>query len=73
MFVLESDLVLPPLLISLARLLVIDAGEWEKARDKGKPPKPNVDALILTIIHDVLEERLKAYPTTLQVRRISFP
>ncbi|KAF5380369.1 hypothetical protein D9615_004738 [Tricholomella constricta] len=66
MFVLESDLELPEPLISLIRLLLLEQGEWETARRKGKPPKPKVDAVILSIVHDVLETRLKAYPTTLQ-------
>ncbi|KAG5646254.1 hypothetical protein DXG03_004081 [Asterophora parasitica] len=65
-FVLESDLELPEPLISLVRLLLLKQSEWETAKGKGKPPKPKVDADSLSIIHDVLQTRLKSYPTTLQ-------
>ncbi|KAG6920153.1 hypothetical protein DXG01_004919 [Tephrocybe rancida] len=65
-FVLEADLGLPALLMSLIRLLVLDQDEWDSAKSKGKPPKPKIDAYILGIVHEVLETRLKAYPTTLQ-------
>ncbi|KAG6831726.1 hypothetical protein H0H87_004277 [Tephrocybe sp. NHM501043] len=71
-FVLEADLELPPLLISLIHLLILDRGEWESAKSKGKPPKPKIDAYILGIVHEVLETRLKAYPTTLQEDESTF-
>lgn len=63
-FVLESDLELPLELISLVRLLLLPLDEWRKTRDKGKPPKPKADLETLNIIHDVLDRRLKGYPTT---------
>ena len=69
-FVIESDLEIPPVLIAFVRLLIIEAGEWEKARDKGKPPKPKVDENILSILQDVFRERLKLYPTDLEVRQV---
>jgi hypothetical protein len=66
-FVLESDLELPPELVSLVRLLLLPLDEWTKAKDKSKPPKPKADAEALEIIHDVLDKRLKGYRTTVKV------
>ena len=66
-FVLESDLELPPELISFVRLLLLPLDEWAKVRDKRKPPKPKVDLEALNIIYDVLDQRLKGYPTTVKV------
>jgi hypothetical protein len=71
-FVLESDLELPPELISLVRLLLLPLDEWTRARDKGKPPKPKADLEALNIIHDVLAQRLKGYPTTVKVHEYVF-
>ncbi|KAG6866402.1 hypothetical protein C0991_004687 [Blastosporella zonata] len=65
-FVVEADLEIPQLFISLLRLLLLDQGEWESAKSKSKPPKPKIDGYLLGIIYEVLETRLKAYPTTLQ-------
>lgn len=65
---LEADLELPELLVSFIRLLLLDEDEWKSVKTKGKPPKPKIDAPVLDIIHELLETRLKAYPTTLQVR-----
>lgn len=67
-FVLEFDLELPLAMISIIRLLLLPAGEWEKARDKGKPPKPKADQEVLVIMADVLVQRMKEYATTLKVR-----
>ena len=66
-FVLEADLELPALLVSFIRLLLLDEEEWKSIKMKSKPPKPKTDAQLLDIIHELLETRLKAYPTTLQV------
>lgn len=41
-----------------------------KARDRGKPPKPIADLEVWNIIHDVLNQHLKKYPTTVEVRRL---
>ncbi|GLB37803.1 putative set domain-containing protein [Lyophyllum shimeji] len=65
-FVLESDLELPEPLLSFVRLLLLNQADWESARAKSKPPKPKIDTDVLGIVLDVLETRLKAYPTTLQ-------
>jgi len=65
-FVLETDLQLPEALISLARLLLSLDGEWEKARDKGKIPKPKIDVQVLSVILQTLRKRLRQYPTTIE-------
>ncbi|KAG6827343.1 hypothetical protein H0H92_012164 [Tricholoma furcatifolium] len=65
-FVLEAGQELPELLISLVRLLLLNQDEWETVKTKSKPPKPKIDAHVLGIVQEVVETRLKAYPTTLQ-------
>ncbi|KAG6891484.1 hypothetical protein C0992_005622 [Termitomyces sp. T32_za158] len=65
-FMLEADLELPALLVSFIRLLLLDKDEWESTKTKGKPPKPKIDAPVLGIVVELLDARLKAYPTTLQ-------
>ncbi|KAI0759853.1 SET domain-containing protein [Trametes elegans] len=65
-FVLQTDCQLPEELISFARLLLLSKEEWEKTAKKSKLPKPKVDKDVLTIAADVLERRLKEYPTTLE-------
>ncbi|KAG6820812.1 hypothetical protein H0H93_011106 [Arthromyces matolae] len=65
-FVLEADTEVPELLISFIRLLLLAADEWESVKQKSKPPKPKIDGQILEIVGEMLEMRLKAYPTTLQ-------
>jgi len=65
-FVLETDLELPESLISLVRLLLSPDGEWGKAKDKGKPPKPKIDGQVLSLILSVLGRRLEEYPTSLE-------
>lgn len=62
---------MPDELISLARLLLQTKAEWEKTKAKGKVPKPAMDATIAAIAIDVLERRLKEYPTSIQVRALS--
>jgi SET domain-containing protein 6 len=49
------------------RLLVSPDSEWEKARDKGKPPKPKIDPQVLSLILPVLRRRLEQYPTSFEV------
>ena len=68
---LETNLELPESLISLLRLLLSPDDEWEKARDKGKPPKPKIDERVLTLILSVLRRRLEEYPTSLEVGYLS--
>ena len=71
-FVLEapptpSALEIPVALLAFARLIRSQA-EWERAKSKGKLPKPKADVDTLRVIQEALGRRLKVYPTTLEVR-----
>ena len=55
-------------MVSLIRLVTVPPTEWEKAREKGKPPKPKADTFVLQVIADALTQRLEKYPTTIEVR-----
>ena len=66
-FVIGTDCELPPEMVSLARLLLQQKADWEKTKSKGKVPKPTMDATIATIVMDVLQRRLKEYPTSIEV------
>lgn len=50
--------------------MLLPKDEWEKTAQKSKLPKPKLDKDVLTIAVDVLEKRLKEYPTTLEVRTV---
>ena len=66
-FVLRTDCELPEELISFARLLLLSEDEWAKTAKKSKLPKPRVDPDVLTMAIDVLNARLKEYPTSIEV------
>ena len=66
-FVLRTDCELPEELISFARLLLLSEDEWAKTAKKSKLPKPKVDSDVLTMAIDVLNARLKEYPTSIEV------
>ena len=66
-FVLEHSSPLTDEVISFTKLLFLPTAEWEKARDKGKPPKPKLDVVCSTTLQDVIERRMKSYPTSLEV------
>ena len=70
MFVIGTDCEVPPELVSLARLLLQPKAEWEKTKAKGKLPKPAMDATVGAIAIDVLQKRLKEYPTSIEVSPI---
>ncbi|KAI0645857.1 SET domain-containing protein [Trametes meyenii] len=63
-FVLHTDCELPEELVSFVRLLLLPKDEWEKTAKKSKLPKPKVDKEVLAVSSNVLENRLKEYPTT---------
>ncbi|EKM54733.1 uncharacterized protein PHACADRAFT_97093 [Phanerochaete carnosa HHB-10118-sp] len=65
-FVVGTDCELPPEMVSLARLLLQPKAEWEKTKAKGKVPKPTMDTTIAAIAMDVLQSRLKEYPTSVE-------
>jgi N-lysine methyltransferase SETD6 len=66
-FDLDMELNVPPALISFIRLLQLSEEAWENVRDKGKPPKPKIDAEILENVKQVLEQRMREYQSDLQV------
>lgn len=65
-FILDNDFDLPETMISLIKLVQLPSADWEKAKQKGKPPKPKVDAGVLAVIVDVLKKRLAQYGTSVQ-------
>ena len=70
-FVLRTDCELPEEFVSFGRLLLLSKDEWAKTAKKSKLPKPKVDKDLLTIAIEVLETRLKEYPTTIKVYLVS--
>ncbi len=64
---LRTDCELPEELIPLARLLLLSQEEWAKAAKKSKLPKPKLDVDVFRVALDVLEARLKEYPTSIDV------
>ncbi|KAJ3982773.1 hypothetical protein F5890DRAFT_1527670 [Lentinula detonsa] len=65
-FVLETNFEIPEAMISLTRLLYLSSDEWEKARDKEKPPKPRLDSQASGLISLVLQKRIAHYPSTMK-------
>ncbi|EGO25889.1 hypothetical protein SERLADRAFT_437599 [Serpula lacrymans var. lacrymans S7.9] len=66
-FTVETDLVIPEALISLLRTLLLSEADWEKARNKSKPPKGKLDnPQVISLVTAVFHQRLNAYPTTLE-------
>lgn len=63
-----ADDVLPEDLIVFLRLLLLSPSEWRKAKEKESLPKPKLDTESLKLAGRVLEERMKEYPTTIEVR-----
>ena len=70
MFIIDTSYDVPDELISFARLLLMEAPEWNEAKSKRKLPKAKVDERVLTVAADVLQKRIAEYPTTLKVRRL---
>lgn len=54
-------------MISFAKLLLLSKDEWEKVREKSKPPKPKLDGALYDVLISTLENRLAQYPTALEV------
>ncbi|KAF7315884.1 Ribosomal lysine N-methyltransferase 4 [Mycena indigotica] len=63
--VFEWDMVIPPALVALIRLLRLPPDEFAHAVEKDKVPKPKLDLEVLSVVITVLERRLTEYPTTL--------
>ena len=62
-FVLESDMTLPDVFISFIKVMLSSPTEWEKAKSKGKPPKPAMDEDVPDMYSAVCIE-LNNYSTT---------
>jgi SET domain-containing protein 6 len=54
-------------LISLIRLLLMSNDEWEKTREKGKPPKAKLEPSVIEYGERILKKRLDKYNTNIQV------
>ncbi|TFK66501.1 SET domain-containing protein [Pluteus cervinus] len=65
-FALERESPLPDVLISFIHLISLGEDGWSKVQSKGKPPKPKIDALVLSIAIRSLEQKMKTYPTSLK-------
>jgi SET domain-containing protein 6 len=64
---------IPEAVIAFARLL-IDEEAWEKARDKGKVPKPKIEQTasgvkVIEVLLESIRLRRKQYPQSLNVSR----
>ncbi|KAJ3762252.1 hypothetical protein EV360DRAFT_79480 [Lentinula raphanica] len=65
-FVVETNFDVPEAMISLTRLLYLSSSDWEKAREKGKPPKPRLDLQTSNLLGLVLQKRIAQYPSTIE-------
>ncbi|KAF8915609.1 hypothetical protein CPB85DRAFT_1550593 [Mucidula mucida] len=63
---LDSDLEIPPALISLVKLISLSSDDWPKLKSKGKPPKPKLDQEVVEVLQEVLARRLAQYATSVQ-------
>lgn len=54
-------------MISFVKLLLLPQADWEKAREKSKPPKSKLEGILYDILISTLEKRLAEYPTTIEV------
>ncbi|CAE6530009.1 unnamed protein product [Rhizoctonia solani] len=64
-FTLDMSTLLPSGLLSFTQLLLLSGSEWNKIKEKEKPPKPKSDP-VKKCVKDALEKRLRSYPTTLE-------
>ena len=63
-FVLDTDPILPVAMMSLIRLLLLTQEEWEKAREKGRPPKAKFDLQVSELLRRIFEIRLSTYQSS---------
>lgn len=62
-FIIDADPILPAALTSFIRLLLLSQEEWEKTREKGRPPKAKFDLQVSPLLRRILEMRLTSYET----------
>lgn len=60
-FIIDADPLLPAALTSLIRLLLLTQEEWEKTREKGRPPKAKFDLQVSSLLRRIFEMRLTSY------------
>ncbi|OAX37925.1 SET domain-containing protein [Rhizopogon vinicolor AM-OR11-026] len=60
-FVLDTDPILPAAMTSLIKLLLLSQEEWEKTREKERPPKAKFDRQISELLRRIFEIRLSTY------------
>ncbi len=65
-----SSIEVPLSLLSFTRLILFDS-EWERSKIKGKPPRPKLDVIALSVIKRALEKREEDYSTPLEVSLFS--
>ncbi|KAF7797564.1 hypothetical protein EIP86_008764 [Pleurotus ostreatoroseus] len=65
-FVIGTECEPPKDFVSFTRLMLQSQPEWEKTRAKDKVPKAILDADVISVVIEVLQQRLSEYPTTLE-------
>ncbi|KAJ2926745.1 hypothetical protein H1R20_g10342, partial [Candolleomyces eurysporus] len=65
-FEFDLELDYPEAALSIVRLFLLSEPDFKKAQTKGKPPKPKADGEVLPLLQKVIQERLKAYPTSIE-------
>ncbi|KAG1736035.1 hypothetical protein EDB19DRAFT_1928708 [Suillus lakei] len=60
-FIIDADPILPAALTSLVRLLLLSQDEWEKIREKGRPPKAKFDLQVSQSLRRIFEMCLINY------------
>lgn len=63
-FTLDMATLLPPEVLSFTQLILLSDSEWERVREKEKPPKPK-SPNVNKCVRQALDKRLGMYPTTL--------
>ena len=62
---------IPPPLISFVRMLLLSHEDWEKVKEKQKPPKPKLTegdgSRVLEVINQGLQRRLEEFPSSIEV------
>jgi thymidylate synthase ThyX len=64
------ELDIPPAIVQMTKILLLPQDDWEKARDKGKVPKPKMEPEIMQMLEKVLHRRSSRYRTSIEVRQV---
>ncbi|CCX07273.1 hypothetical protein FPQ18DRAFT_310366 [Pyronema domesticum] len=65
-FDLDRSLEIPEEIIVTVRTLLLSKLEYKKFQEKGKLPKPMMEPAVAKVLREVVDKRLKEYPTTLR-------